>query len=373
MSRATTMRVNALRIAQDRKHPLFMFTVTAEQLETLAELRRVGRTASGELDGYQRGEVRQHVGAITDYLNSSRGFVLFPHALILALTKPVSFSAIESGEAAGGGDLGVLTIPMPAAGGRPAFIVDGQQRSLALARARRRDFPVPVCAFQATDLDTQREQFLRVNSTHPLPRGLISELLPHMRAPLPRKLAVRRAPAALCEALNRDPESPFFGLIRRPSSTAAVRRQSVVSDTALARVLEESFESATGALFPYRNVATDEADLVGARRLLNTYWGAVKATFPDAWGLPPRRSRLMHSVGLRAMGKLMDRAMASARLDDARVEQRLRRELGRLRPKCRWTEGTWEELGGLAWNELQAVSSHVRMLTDHLQRLYFAG
>ncbi len=373
MSRGVTIRVNALRVVQDRKHPLFMFVLTAKQLDELAEVRRVGRSASGELEGYQRAEVRKHVGAITDYLNSGRGMVLFPHALILALTKPVAFSAVDGDETAAGGELGILTIPVPPSGGKPAFIVDGQQRSLALARAKRRDFPVPVCAFQATDVDTQREQFLRVNSTHPLPRGLIAELLPHVRSTLPRHLAVRRAPALLCEALNRDPESPFYDLIRRPSQIAALRKRAVVSDTALAKMLQESFDTPNGALFAYQNVATGHVDLDGARRMLNTYWGAVKATFPDAWGRPPRESRLMHSAGLRAMGKLMDRAMASARLDDAKLDQRLRRELARLKPRCRWTAGEWEELDGLAWSDVQNVSSHVRMLTEFLQRAYLAG
>jgi len=36
---------------------------------------------------------------------------------------------------------------------------------------------------------------------------------------------------------------------------------------------------------------------------------------------------------------------------------------------CRWTSGQWEELG-LAWNEIQNVSRHMRMLTDVLIRTY---
>jgi DGQHR domain-containing protein len=373
MTRNATIRVNALRVVQDRKHPLFMFVLTADQLAAVADVRRLGRDDDGALQGYQRGEVKRHVSAISDYLNSSRGFVLFPHSLILALTLPVSFSGIASnGENVS--DIGTLTIPLRnAAGAKPALIVDGQQRSLALAKARRRDFPVPVCAFQATDLPTQREQFLRVNSTHPLPRGLIAELIPHVQSVLPPKLALRQAPAALCEELNRDTKSPFRGLIKRPSYAAPDRRRAVVSDTALIGVLEESFASPTGALFPYRNVATGDVDLRGAKQVLVAYWSAVRATFPEAWGLPPQQSRLMHSAGLRAMGKLMDRAMATARVDDPRLEQRLKKELARLKPVCRWTDGAWDELADLDWNALQNVPSHVRMLTDYLQRVYLAA
>ena len=39
---------------------------------------------------------------------------------------------------------------------------------------------VPVNAFIADDVPSQRDQFLRVNNTRPLPRGLITELLPEV-------------------------------------------------------------------------------------------------------------------------------------------------------------------------------------------------
>jgi DGQHR domain-containing protein len=364
------IRVNAIRVVQDRKHPLYMFVLSAAELEEIANVQRLVRDDDGEIDGYQRTEVKRHVAAILDYLNSNRGAVLFPHALILALTSPISFAGAGG---AGTSEVGTLTIPIGKEGAKPALIVDGQQRSIALSKARRRDFPVPICAFQANDLETQREQFLRVNSTHPLPRGLVAELLPHVSSTLPSRLASKRIPAALCESLNRDPRSPFVGLIKRPSYDSADRRRAVVSDSVLIGILHESFASASGALFPYRNVATSTVDFEGAKKVLYTYWGAVKSTFPEAWGRPASQSRLMHSAGLKAMGKLMDRVMATADLDDPKFEIRLRRDLARIKPKCRWISGSWEALGGLAWNELQNVPSHVRMLTEHLQRTYLAG
>ena len=369
---AKALQVSALRVMQDRKHPLFMFVITADQLGELADVSRITRTDEGEIEGYQRGEVKRHVAAISEYLNSNRGFVLFPHALILALTRPVSFTA-SSDHAGGACESGLLTIPVAAKSGKPALLVDGQQRSLALAKARRRDFPVPVCAFQATDLETQREQFLRVNSTHPLPRGLIAELIPSIHSVLPQKLAERQAASALVESLNRDPSSPFFGMIRRSSYPKDVRRKAVIADTALIKVLEDSFRTPNGALFPYRNVATQEVDLSGAFKVLVAFWNAVRTTFPEAWGLPASHSRLMHSAGLRAMGKLMDRVMSTMDINDARLEQRLRRELSPLKGACAWTSGTWVDLDGLVWDKLQNVPAHVRQLTDYVQRVYMAG
>ena len=81
-----------------------------------------------------------------------------------------------------------------------------------------------------------------------------------------------------------------------------------VSDTTLVQVIQDSMTSPSGCLFPYRNIGAGTADLQGTRVRVVTYWNAVKDTFPEAWGRPPRQSRLMHSpAGLLAMGRLMDR------------------------------------------------------------------
>ena len=48
--------------------------------------------------------------------------------------------------------------------------------------------------------------------------------------------------------------------------------------------------------------------------LLKHYWEAVATVFPKAWDAPPRRSRLVHGVGIIALGCLMDEIVY--RLDD---------------------------------------------------------
>jgi DGQHR domain-containing protein len=243
---------------------------------------------------------------------------------------------------------------------------------MALSKSKRANLPVPVNAFVADDVAIQREQFLRVNSTKPLPRGLITELLPEVPTVLPLHLSARRVPSALCEMLNRHPDSPFHGLIRR-SSMPGRKTQAVVSDTTLVQLIEDSMTSPSGCLFPYRNIAAGTADLHGLESVLLTYWNAVKDTFPDAWGRPPRESRLMHSAGLRAMGRLMDRVMASVDVDNKQAPRRIRKELSKIRLLCRWTGGVWEECGGLAWNHVQNVPSHVRMLSTFLIQTHLGG
>jgi len=59
---------------------------------------------------------------------------------------------------------GVVEIPLSKNGHKPAWIVDGQQRALAISKSNRRDLPIPVNAFVADEVELQRDQFLRVNN-----------------------------------------------------------------------------------------------------------------------------------------------------------------------------------------------------------------
>jgi DGQHR domain-containing protein len=316
------------------------------------------------LKGFQRREIRSHVAAIAEFLQS--GPVLFPNAIILAISCDVEFKQARGPTPAGAGDLvqsGTLSIPIRPEGERAAWIVDGQQRSLALAQAKRADLLVPVVAFVSSDIETQRAQFILVNKAKPLPSRLIDELLPEVGALLPRDLAARKAPSELCGLLNRDPKSPFHRLIKRESETG--NEGAVVTDSALVQAIQANLKPPLGALSQFRTPAG--SDVPAMYRALVTYWGAVKDAFPDAWGRPPTESRLMHSAGIRAMGALMDQVLLRA---DATMspDEDVRTSLQRIAPHCRWTEGQWEGLGW-SWNDLQNTSRHIRQLSEHLVRL----
>jgi hypothetical protein len=76
---------------------------------------------------------------------------------------------------------------------------------LALVMSRRgfarnrglESFPICATAFIAESEIEQREQFILVNSTKPLPKGLIYELLPEIEAQLPTLLFDERRLVAL--------------------------------------------------------------------------------------------------------------------------------------------------------------------------------
>lgn len=359
----------AVSVHQNPRLPLYLFTLTGEELMRIADISRLRRDERGGVVGYQRGVVRRHVRNIAEYLKTDD--VLFPTAIILALSSRVRFRRnSRSSEVDALSTSGVLEIPIPSNGNRVAWIVDGQQRAMALAESGRQALPVPVSAFVAVDIATQREHFLRVNSTRPLPRGLITELLPEIASVLPPNLSARKTPAILCELLNTDRDSPFLGIIRRASTPRPHRAAAVVADTALIKMLEDSLSLPTGCLFPYRNIATGQTDLKRVRAILFTFWTAVRDVFPEAWGLPPSQSRLMHSVGLRALGRLMDRVMGPLDPEAKGAAALVRRSLSKIAPECHWTSGSWPELGSLRWNELQNVPSHFRMLSRFLIDAY---
>src|SRR5207248_6721908 len=104
----------------------------------------------------------------------------------------------------------------------PGWIVDGQQRTAAIRQARVTSFPMCVTAFITESDVEQRTQFILVNSTKPLPKGLIYELLPSTEGTLPRQLRSRRFPARLLERLNHDPDSPVWHKISTPTMPEGV-------------------------------------------------------------------------------------------------------------------------------------------------------
>lgn len=363
--------VRALRTKQGDGLDVFAFFIRGADIVRVADISRVERDDADELKGFQRPEIRNHVRGIVDYLN--QGKVLFPNAIILAMSPQVRFSASRGTKPTGDDRIaegGTLTIPVYQEGKRVAWIVDGQQRSLALAQASKYDIAVPVIGFVSDSLSVQREQFILVNKAKPLPGRLINELLPETGGILlPRDLSSRRVPSEICGLLNRDVNSPFFRLIKRPSDRGS--GTAVITDTPVIKMIRNSINNPLGALAPYKATAREGADIESMYRVLCTFWSAVKTTFPDAWGKDPRQSRLMHSAGIEAMGVLMDRIFAKLAGGDEDKKAVLR-ELERVAPSCRWTKGTWESLG-VGWNEIQNIPRDIKRLQDALVRAYASG
>lgn len=367
MSNSDQITRRALMFHQTDDHPLFVFALAPKELLEVATISRVSRDDKGELIGYQRDEVRRHIADIQEYVDA--GNVLFPNPIILAFENGLVFRRSRGPNTDDGlAVTGVVEITMRKGQSPPGWIVDGQQRAIALSRTKTTNLPVPIVAFLGGDLATQRDQFLRVNNTRPLSRRLITELLPEVDTDLPRRLSARKLPSAICDLLNRHPDSPFKDLIIRPSLKD--KGTAIVNDTAVVDMVKDRLTKPGGCLFPFRNIATGETDTEIVMRMLIAYWSAIQDTFPEAWGKPSTKSRLMHGAGIKAMGGLMDQVMGRANPTSDGLYDHAHREIGRIAHLCRWTSGHWKGLGDMHWKEVENTPKSVRLLTNHLMREY---
>ena len=358
------IKARSLRSFQN-KNAIYSFFIDGRDIFRIADISRISRDDIGELKGFQRKTIQNHISGILAYLNQKD--VLFPNAIILAFGLKVEFKQ-SRGPVPDGvvqtSDPGVLELPILPEGKRAAWIVDGQQRSTALHKAQNIDLKVPVIGFHCPDIETQRQQFVLVNKAKPLPRRLIDELLPEIKTPMPSDLTPRKIPSELVNALANTKGSPFYGIIKRPSDPED--KKGVITDTALITVAQNSLKN-FGALAIHKGSANSIPDVNEMYNIMVSFWGCVKKVFPEAWGLPPTESRLMHSAGIQAMGVLMDRIILRIPRDDQYIDSIID-ALKSIKPNCAWVEGEWEGIG-FKWNEIQAVSKHIRMLAEYLLEL----
>jgi len=362
--------VRALHTLQGEGLDVYAFFIQGSEIAAMADISRIERNEKEELHGFQRPEIKAHVKGIIEYLDQAN--VLFPNAVILAISPEVKFSPSRGPRPEGLSEIsqsGTLSIPIYEEGERIAWIVDGQQRSLALSKTKNSKIPVPVIAFVSNNLEIQREQFILVNKAKPLPSRLINELLPETRGiVLPRELSSRKIPSELCDLLNRDPKSPFYQLVKRPSYKKNSDSKAIITDTAIVNMIRSSLNNPLGALAPYKSAGNEGVDIASMYQLLLLYWGAVKEIFPEAWGKDPRQSRLMHSAGIESMGVLMDRIYA--KLSSASNDYKsIKKEVRRIAHVCKWTSGKWESMG-VEWNEIQNTTRDIKKLQDTLVRAY---
>ena len=356
--------VRALRTNQQKGIDTFSFFLPGSKLISIANISRIKRDVNESLQGFQRKEIKNHVKGIVEYLDE--GDVLFPNAIILALDADTQFKASRGTKPEGDeavAEAGILRIPYGKDEQKKAWVVDGQQRTLALSRTTNATIPVPVVGFISPDLEVQRQQFIIVNKAKPLPSRLINELLPEVSKTLPRDLTLRKLPSELTNMLNVDDDSPFNDMIKRVSDEDSV---GVITDSSIEKMIQRSLRP-LGILNQYKGIGSDQNDTNGMYEILMFYWSHVKATFPDAWNLTSQKSRLMHSAGIRSMGVLMDQVMMRIETSPDPGKE-LSKTLKTIKPYCRWTEGTWESLGW-KWNEVQSTHSHINKLSEFLCRL----
>jgi DGQHR domain-containing protein len=365
--RPTELRLPALEVRQGTGRTLYSFAVDGKLLPEFTTVSRVRRGGQAALEGYQRPEVLSHIAEIRDYLESEEPMI--PNAVVIAFDGRVRFEPLPGGTDSDYARHGTLVVPLDSSQpeeDRPGWIVDGQQRIAAIRDARIESFPVCAIAFVTRDDQEQREQFILVNSTKPLPKGLIYELLPTTKAKLPSLLQQRRFPAYLLGRLNHDEDSPLRGMIRTPTVISGL-----IKDNSILKMLENSLSD--GVLYRLRR-GEAEADVESMLEVLRAFWGAVGLVFRDAWGLVPRRSRLMHGAGIVSIGFVMDAIAERYRHSGTPSLEQFRQDLEPLREACRWTDGYWDFGPGVQrkWNEIQNTHRDIQMLANYLLVQYKA-
>ncbi len=363
MTLMSELRVPAIEVRQGSEHLLYTFAVDGKLIPSFSTISRIHRNGNKQIEGYQRPEVLSHIAEIRNYLESEAPMI--PNAVVIAFDSRVRFEPkpIIEGETAYT-RTGTLVIPIDAevaSEEKPGFIVDGQQRIAAIRDAEVESFPICVTAFITNDVREQTEQFILVNSTKPLPKGLIYELLPSTTATLPTILERRRFPAYLLDLLNNDDNSPMKGRIQTPTTPSGS-----IKDNSILKMLENSLSD--GVLYRFRYVEEGPGDVDSMMAVLANFWGAVSKIFPEAWNLPPRHSRLVHGAGIIGMGFLMD--AISERLRRIRIVpmEQFIEDLQPLKDVCRWTDGYWDFGPGRQrkWNEIQNTTKDIQLLANYL-------
>ena len=136
----------------------------------------------------------------------------------------------------------------------------------------------------------------------------------------------------------------------------------MIKDLSVLKMIENSFENGILALYPKSEQEP--------YKIIRNYWSAVAETFPKAWGLPPRQSRLTHGVGIVSMGYLMDAIVGRLRAEKtATAIPFIKRELKRFQD-LPWCSGVWEfsEDLKMPWDQLQNTNLHIGMLSNFLVR-----
>ncbi|ADN77433.1 DGQHR domain protein [Ferrimonas balearica DSM 9799] len=363
------IRVPALRIKQGPGRLLFSLAIEGKKITDIASISRIKR-GDEELKGYQRPEVQNHIREIQRYIESENPMI--PNPVIIAFDERVRFEPFSDAD----DSIGHLVIPHSSDDDfeKPGFIVDGQQRTAALRDAEVESFTMPVSAFIATNDAEQREQFMLVNSTKPLPKTLLHELAPHTEGRLPSDLQAKKFPSLLTQRLNFG-DGPLKGRIKTATNPAGV-----IADTSLLKMIDGSLRE--GALYHFRDPETGMGDETKMVQMLNNFWSAVKVVFADEWDLPPRQSRLLHGVGVLSLGALMDEIYEAHHgytqgWDGVPTVEMFADELKAIKPKCFWSKGVWNfgtDVDGIQivrkWNELQNLSKDIALVTDYLVSAY---
>jgi hypothetical protein len=143
-----------------------------------------------------------------------------------------------------------------------------------------------------------------------------------------------------------------------------------VKDNSMLRLIENSLSD--GVLYVFRDPKGGDHNVDAMYRLLCDFFKAVREVFPEAWELPPKKSRLTHGAGIVGLGFLMD--SIAHRVGLRRMPRRAEfvADLTAMKGVCHWTDGYWDFGTGRQrrWDELQNTTKDIDVLVRYLGANY---
>jgi len=328
---------------QSAKHQAIMITAKASEVLSFASIERAGRDGQGVLHGFQRPQISAHIREIREYLRTDDA--VLPNCIVIGFVEGIKVRERSDGW---------VEVSIDANSGIPGYVIDGQQRLTALAGLPEKDFKLFVSLLVCDDYEELRRQFVLLNSTRPLTKALIYELLPGTDG-LPARYSSRSFAAALTEKLNFDSKSSLRGLIYQHTNP-----RGIIRDTSIQTVIMRSVSDGAIRELP------ESKQLAGGFKLLSAFYGAVRQVFADEWeGHTPKSSRLVHGAGIQALGFVMELLVGR---DGAQTQEDFARGVAVLKGHTAWTSGSWRfsDTEEVPWNKLENTSRQINGLAQHL-------
>lgn len=352
------LKFPSIRINQHGKE-IYTFKAIGQDILSFASIDRIKRDHAGNLLGYQRIEVTKHIKEIANYLSDEKS--ILANSIVICFDSNVKFEPIEENS-----DFGYLTIPKDKIYGQ---IVDGQQRSTALKNLANQEFEVAINAFITDDTDEQREQFILINNTKPLPKPLIYELLPEVSSELPSTYKDKQLPNRLISILNTQVHSPFYNSIKTHTYP-----DGYIKDNSIIKVINASLTD--GVLYEFSEHIIGMNDVESMCNLLNTFWGAVQKTFPKDWKMNPKETRLTHGAGISALANVMEIILYKKILaanpnyltEKSFITSDFEKYLSTLKEKINWSEGKYDFGDGYIRSimDIQNTSKDIDMFKHYI-------
>ena len=145
-----TLKAPCIRVEQKPGWIIYSFAVNGKDIKKFPSISRIRRDDDGELVGYQRCGVLDHINDIRRYLERNRS--LLPNAIVIALNSTAKFSLNKKFNAFVSS--GILELPLNDSK-KIGWMVDGQQRVAALRNIKKDNFYVSITAFKSTGMDEE--------------------------------------------------------------------------------------------------------------------------------------------------------------------------------------------------------------------------